>query len=121
MRPDQVRPPAPHTTAELDRLLEMLREADVDTIAVGHGRDPASVAAAAALVAAWAGTVLTVVDWPAVAASWLRPARRLVAGGPDAWVIADTPAGCAQVCRRLADQPDWTPHRTFSLVTAPCR
>jgi hypothetical protein len=60
--------------------------------------------------------VLAVVNWPAVAASWLRPARRLVSGGPDAWVLADTPAGCAPLLRRLADQPGWTPHRTFGFA-----
>jgi hypothetical protein len=89
--PSAVTPPGQHTGAELARLLRMLRQAGVDTIAIGHGRAPASVAAARALEAAWtaAGSiVLDIVDWPAVAASWLRPARRLTAGNPDAWIIA---------------------------------
>jgi hypothetical protein len=102
--PAAVRPPEQHTSAELTRLLAMLQQAGVDTIAVG--RDPASVTAAQALGGAWitaGGTVLAVVNWPATAASWLRPARRLTADHPDAWVIADTVAGCAQLARRLAD------------------
>ena len=34
----------------------------------------------------------------------------------DAWVIADTPAGFAQLARRLAEQPDWSPARTFAFA-----
>jgi hypothetical protein len=52
-------------------------------------------------------------DWPATAASWLRPARRLADTNADAIVIADTPAGCAQLAARLTDQPTWTPARTL--------
>jgi Periplasmic binding protein len=110
-------PPRPHTAAELARLLSMLHADGAATIAIGHGRHPASVAAAHALAAAWAaGPVLAVVSWPATAASWLRPARRLAAARPDAWIIADTPAGCAQLARRLAGQPGWAPDRTFGFA-----
>ncbi len=73
----------------------MLRQSGADTIAIGHGRAPASITAAQALHVAWiaaGGTVLTALDWPATAASWLRPARRLTTGNPDAWIIADTVA-----------------------------
>jgi hypothetical protein len=117
--PAAVTPPGPHTGAELAALLRMLRQAGADTIAIGHGRAPASVAEARALQAAWTaagGTVLGIVDWPAAAASWLRPARRLTAGNPDVWVIADTVAGCAQVVRRLAEQPNWAPTRTLGFA-----
>ena len=117
--PAAVTPPGQHTIAELTMLLTMLRQASADTIAIGHGRALASVAAAWALHAAWTtagGTVLSIVDWPAAAASWLRPARRLTTGHPDAWVIADTVAGCAQVVRRLAQQPNWTPTRTVGFA-----
>ena len=112
-------PPGPHTAAELARLLRMLQAGRVSSIAIGHGRHPASVAAAHALAAAWTGgpgTVLAVVSWPAAAASWLRPARRLAEARPDAWAIADNPAGCAQLARRLAGQPGWTPARTFGFA-----
>jgi hypothetical protein len=117
--PDAVRPPEAHTDAELTRLVTMLQQARAVTIAIGHGRDPASVTAARALHAAWisaGGAVLAIVDWPAVAASWLRPARRLTAGDPDAWVIADTVAGCAQAVRRLAEQTNWSPARTVGFA-----
>jgi hypothetical protein len=117
--PSAVTPPGQHTSAEIARLLTMLRHAGADTIAIGHGRAPASIAAAQALQASWTtagGTVLIIVDWPAAAASWLRPARRLTAGNPDAWIIADTVAGCAQVVRRLAEQPNWAPTRTVGFA-----
>ena len=80
----------------------------------------ASAGAADALAAAWtadAGQVLAVVDWPAAAASWLRPAQRLAGSQPDAWILADTPAGCAQLAGRLTGQPGWTPGRTFGFAS----
>ena len=143
-------PPASHTAAELAALLHLLRAARASTIAIGHGRHPASAAAAQALADAWtgatrtvpdaartaatvpdatrtagtvpdaartAGTVLAVVSYPADAASWLRPARRLARGQPDAWVIADNPAGCAQLARRLAGQPGWAAARTLGFAS----
>jgi hypothetical protein len=118
--PAASQPPRPHTAAELARLIRLLREAGACAIAIGHGRHPASAAAAAELAAAWTagpGEVVTVVDWPAVAASWLRPAQRLTAAQPDAWVLADTPAGGAQLASRLAGQPTWTPARTFGFAS----
>src|ERR1700751_5072753 len=92
--PAAIRAPQPHTAAELDRLIWMLRASRAETIAIGHGRHAASAGAADALAAAWtpgAGRVLAVVDWPAAAASWLRPAQRLAGSQPDAWIVADTP------------------------------
>jgi Periplasmic binding protein len=118
--PRASRLPAGHTAAELDRLLQLLRAAGAATVAIGHGRHPASVAAARALAAGWTqtgGTVLDVIGYPADAASWLRPARRLAGGQPGAWVIADTPAGCAQLAGRLAGQPGWTAARTFGFAS----
>jgi hypothetical protein len=113
-------PPAGHTAAELARLLQLLRAARPAAIAIGHGRHPASAAAARALAAEWTaagGTVLEVVSYPADAASWLRPARRLARGQPGAWVIADNPAGCAQLSRRLAGQPGWAAARTLGFAS----
>jgi hypothetical protein len=113
-------PPAAHTAAELAGLLRQLRAAHATAIAIGHGRHPASAAAARALAAAWTeggSTVLDVVSYPPAAASWLRPARRLASGGADAWVIADNPAGCAQLAARLAGQPGWVPARTFGFAS----
>jgi hypothetical protein len=97
----------------------MLQQAGADSIAIGHGRHPAPVTAARARHAAWTtagGGVLDSVDWPETAASWLRPARRLTAGAPDARVLADSIAGCAQVLRRLAQQANWTPARTVGFA-----
>lgn len=113
-------PPAPHTPGELRRLVSILDDEDVMTVAIGHGRHEASEAAANALASACAfpgQTVVTIVDWPATAASWLRPARRLASACADAVVIADTPAGCAQVTARLAELPGWCPARLYGFAS----
>ena len=65
----------PHAARELTRLLAMLGQAGAASIAIGHGRHPASITAARALHGAWTaagGTALGTVDWPEAAASWLR-------------------------------------------------
>src|SRR4051812_8522751 len=80
--------PAPHTDAELTALIDLLMRPNsrVEAIAIGHSRDDPSHAAAHATATAWQALgrkVLTMVDWPETAASWLRPARRLTAQTPD--------------------------------------
>ena len=47
--PAATRAPQPHTAAELDRLIRMLRASRAETIAIGHGRYTASAGAADAL------------------------------------------------------------------------
>lgn len=86
----------------------------VRSVVVGHGRDAASLAAA--FVAAWDGDVLSVVDWPERAASWLRQARRFTAQRPDAWVVAGAPAGWAGMAGRLRLSTSWDPTRTFGFA-----
>ncbi|MFC8717834.1 hypothetical protein [Kitasatospora sp. NPDC057198] len=119
-------PPNVHTEAELACLITMLTEArspdrpPIRSVAVGHGRDDASRAAARAFVEAWQpahGAVLAVVDWPEDAASWLRQARRLTAGAPDAWVVAGAARGWGQLSRRLLHSTDWRPDRTFAFAS----
>jgi hypothetical protein len=97
---------------DLTRTLALLSEMDATLVAVGHARDPDSVAAARAFVERWDGPLAVVVDWPPTAASWLRPAQRLTAGGADAWVIA---GGWANVERRLRETEVWDPMRTVIL------
>ncbi|WP_335935045.1 hypothetical protein [Streptomyces sp. PTD5-9] len=115
--------PAPHTAPELVALLRLLtghRRPRLHSVAIGHSRDDASRAAAAAFADAWQaadGTVLTVVDWPEQAASWLRPAHRLTAREPDALVIAAAPLGWAQLARRLHHSTPWRPDRTFGFAS----
>ncbi|QMU71563.1 hypothetical protein [Streptacidiphilus sp. P02-A3a] len=114
--------PAAHTGAELRSLLGLVAAArpTVRTVTVGHGRDPASEAAALAFAEAWqarGGEVQALVDWPDAAASWLRAARRLTTGTPDAWVVAGGPLGWAQLSRRLRHSTDWTPRRTFGFAS----
>ena len=104
--PHAAAPPGHHTDVEIRALMTLLRAAGARRIAIGHGRHCTSIAEAAAINAAWTGiggAVEQTVSWPVDAASWLRPARRLVAGAPDAWVIADNPAGWAQLATRLAE------------------
>jgi hypothetical protein len=111
-------PPEPHTPAELNALLALL--AGARTVAVGHGRDAASTAAAKDFVRAWeasGGEVLAVVGWPERAASWLRQARRLTQHAPDAWVVAGAEEGWTQMSRRLRESTDWDPERTFGFAS----
>jgi len=108
-------PPAPHTEAELEALIRGL--AGMRTIAIGHGRDRASAAAASALAAAWTGEVTAIVSWPEQAASWLRPARRLTAHTPDAWVVAGAAPGWAGMRDRLIRDTDWEPARTHAFAS----
>ncbi|MFG2001468.1 hypothetical protein ACGFNU_20190 [Spirillospora sp. NPDC048911] len=102
--------------AELDAMLRLLEGEGARLVNVGHGRSPASAARARAFLDAWPGDVGAVVSWPAAAASWLRPARRLAAGAPDAWVIADEPAGWAGIGPRLAATGLWRAHATFAFT-----
>ncbi|MCX5323042.1 hypothetical protein [Streptomyces sp. NBC_00120] len=114
--------PCPHTDAELAALMRLLTppKSRIENVAVGHGRDAASRAAADAFVTAWTargGKALTIVNWPESAASWLRPATRLTAGLPDAWVVAAAPLGFAQLARRLRHSTDWDPSRTYAFAS----
>lgn len=105
--------------AELAAVVRMLEESGADLVNVGHGRDAASVASARGFLAEWerrGGTTGVVVGWPAHAASWLRPARRLAAGQPDAWVVADTVEGWSGVSARLVGNTDWDPGRTVAFA-----
>ncbi len=94
----------------------MLTQRAANSVVVGSSRDEFSLASAAKIADAWEaadGVVLDVVDWPEHAASWLRQARRFLAGGPDAWVvITDSPTGWLQLTRRL-DSTTWDPARTI--------
>ncbi|MFG2501260.1 hypothetical protein ACGFSB_23995 [Streptomyces sp. NPDC048441] len=114
--------PAPHTHAELIALLGLLTlpKARIETVTIGHSRDTASRAAAEAFSAAWTargGQVLTTVTWPETAASWLRPANRLTAELPDAWIMAAAPLGFTQLARRLRHSTDWDPARTYAFAS----
>ncbi|WP_042398303.1 hypothetical protein [Streptacidiphilus carbonis] len=114
--------PGPHTDAELTALVHLLtlQHSRTETVAVGHSRDEASRRAADAFATAWAargGRILTMVTWPETAASWLRPATRLTAGLPDAWVVAAAPLGFAQLTRRLRHSTAWDPARTFAFAS----
>jgi hypothetical protein len=118
--PQATEAPAPHTAQEIATLVGLLGAAGASTIAIGHGRHATSREAATAVSDAWRGlgrTVLTTVDWPAEAASWLKSARRLVSCHPDAWVIIDNPAGWAQLAIRLAEHESWSATRTFGTAS----
>ncbi|GAA2077057.1 hypothetical protein GCM10009801_32900 [Streptomyces albiaxialis] len=114
--------PRPHTGAELAAVERLLAPpgAEAGSVAVGHGRDDASRAAAGAFADAWrarGGTVAAVVNWPETAASWLRAARRLTEAEPDAWVVAAALPGFAQLARRLRHSTGWDPSRTVAFAS----
>jgi hypothetical protein len=105
--------------AEVNRLVELAADRKAELVVLGGGRDVGSQEAICAFEAAWTrsgGHVLEVVDWPAQAASWLRPARRLTACEPDLWVVCDTPAGWAQMARRLTVSTGWAAGRTLGFA-----
>jgi hypothetical protein len=88
-------------------------------VTVGHGREGRSAAIVESFVAAWqeaGGMIAAIVDWPQDAASWLRPAQRLVRDAPDAWVVASDPAAFARVARRLRSMSGWDPARTYGFA-----
>ncbi len=102
------------------RALTLIAAMDAARVGVGHARDHESSALAAAFVDAWTdrgGEITAVVSWPAEAASWLRQARALTAGAPDAWLIAGPIASLRRVCDRLSTSTDWDPARTVVLAT----
>ncbi|MEV0389599.1 hypothetical protein [Nonomuraea sp. NPDC050643] len=103
--------PARPEPVELARVVELVQGAR--TVVVGHGRDAGTTVEA--FLEAWEGTVLAVVDWPETAASWLRQARRFVAGEPDAWVVAGAARGWAGMSERLRRSTDWEPSRTYGF------
>jgi hypothetical protein len=114
--------PVPHGEPELAAVIALLR-ADrprIRIVTIGRGRDQASRAAAESFAAAWSelpdAEVADVVDWPEQAASWLRAARRITAGHPDAWVVAAAPIGFTQLARRLRMSTEWRPDRTFCFA-----
>jgi hypothetical protein len=100
-----------------DAVLRLLIQRGATSLVIGSSRDKTSVESAQAIAKAWesaGGVVLDVIDWPEEAASWLRQARRFVAGSPDAWVVIGSPTGWLQLTRRLA-QTSWDPARTIRV------
>lgn len=109
------KPPSP---VELETVVELVRTHRAVLVNVGYGRAPRSIACAGAFIKRWqatGGQIGAVVSWPSVAASWLRPACRLAAGAPDAWVVADTIDGWTGVGRRLAATGTWRAWRTVAF------
>ncbi|KAA2259397.1 hypothetical protein F0L68_20845 [Solihabitans fulvus] len=105
-------------SVEVMAVVELVRQQRAVLVNVGHGRDPDSVSNASAFVETWqsmGGEVGAVVSWPAVAASWLRPACRFAAGAPDAWVVADEVAGWTGFAPRLVATGLWRSARTVAF------
>jgi hypothetical protein len=113
------RAPSEITGAELDRMVELALRRQARTVAIGSGRSPAAVGAAAAFVGRWegcGGIILDSVTWPEEAASWLRQATRFVAADPDLWIMAGPARGWAQMTRRLLWSTPWRPERTIAFA-----
>ncbi|MEV2272054.1 type 1 periplasmic-binding domain-containing protein [Nonomuraea africana] len=106
-------------TAELTTVVRLASQHHPLLVNVGHGRSAASLERARAFVETWearGGQVGEVVSWPAEAASWLRPACRMVTGHPDLWVVADEPEGWTGMGRRLVATGVWRPCRTIAFA-----
>ncbi|MEJ3656941.1 hypothetical protein WEH80_28670 [Actinomycetes bacterium KLBMP 9759] len=101
-------------STDLATVLRRVEALQPGVVAVGHGRDPLSVAQAEAFAGAWPGEIGDVVSWPARAASWLRPATRLAAAG-DVWVVADATGGWRGMLPRLAGT-SWRSDRTVVFL-----
>lgn len=114
--PAATHPPAGHTAAGIDGLVRLAKARRAETATLGCGRYDSCRAAVAAAWTAQGGQILDTVDWAPEAASWLRPARRLTAATTDLWVVCDSPAGWAQVARRLAHSTGWDPARTLGFA-----
>jgi hypothetical protein len=105
--------------AELDRMVELALGRQARTVAIGSGRSPAAVEAAADFARRWessGGIALDTVTWPEEAASWLRQATRFDAANPDLWVMTGPPHGWAQMTRRLLWSTSWRPERTIAFA-----
>ena len=105
-------------SAELAKVVALLRELDATLVNVGHGRGDRSVAQAEEFIRFWCdsgGELGAVVSWPNTAASWLRPACRFAAGAPDAWVVAAEPQEWCGFGPRLVATGSWRPGRTVAF------
>lgn len=109
---------------ELAAVIGLLERLDARLVAVGHGRDLRSRRAAERFSEAWRASrdrdgvhreVATTVDWPAQAASWLKPARRFTDAAADAWVVADATPGWAGMSKRLLASTRWEAARTVAF------
>jgi hypothetical protein len=104
--------------AELTSVYAMLRERGAILVAVGHADTTLDTAVAHAFAGHWrrhGGEISTIVSWPHSAASWQRPALRLVAGAPDAWVVSDSAAGWRRIGPRLVATGRWRARDTFAF------
>ncbi|MGV9316576.1 hypothetical protein ACWDR0_30985 [Streptomyces sp. NPDC003691] len=107
------------TCHELAALIELALARGTRSIAVGSGRTPAALAAAATITRTWracGGTVADTVTWPETAASWLRQARRFAAAPAGLWVMTGPETGWAQMTRRLLWSTSWRPDRTLATA-----
>jgi hypothetical protein len=116
-------PPAWPTAEEISRTLSLASGRRAAAVAIGHGADGPSTAAARAFADAWLerdGTVLCTVRWPEKGASWLGPARRLTASEPDLYILGGAAAGLAQMIRRLLWSTGWSATKTVGFASASC-
>ena len=106
-------------TRELATVMRLANALLAKLVNVGHGRGIYSVRCANVFVEGWeaaGGEVGTVTSWPAVAASWQRPACRLAAGTPDVWIVADEADGWEAFLPRLAATSGWRACRTVAFA-----
>ncbi|MEU0556677.1 hypothetical protein [Dactylosporangium sp. NPDC006015] len=110
-------PHAPAATeAEVEAITALARTRGATRLAIGSGRADDDLTTARAVATRWealGGEIVTTLTWPETAASWLRQATRFTAADPDLWIMAGSPAGWAQMTRRLLWSTSWRPARTI--------
>ncbi|GII94247.1 hypothetical protein Ssi02_44780 [Sinosporangium siamense] len=107
------------TDAETEALIRLARDRRAQTIAIGSGRTPRALESARLIEAVWertGGTILTMITWPEIGASWLRHASRFADADPDLWVMTGAATGWAQMTRRLLWSTPWRPERTLATA-----
>ncbi|WP_116198746.1 hypothetical protein [Amycolatopsis circi] len=107
------------TEAEVEALVRLARARGARDIAIGSGRTERAAEAARSVASAWeraGGRTLASVSWPETGASWLRPASRFAAAGPDLWIMTGPATGWAQMTRRLLWSTRWSPARTLATA-----
>ncbi len=110
-----------------DQLITAIDDYKYETysVAIAHSRDDESCLLAQAIKEDWetktnwvrheGGFVLSVVDYPEEAASWLRQAQKLAGTNPDIYVLIGYGNGLEKLLNRLSQEANFRKEDTFVL------
>ncbi|OXE97143.1 hypothetical protein BC749_108234 [Flavobacterium araucananum] len=95
------------------------------SLSIGYDRNDTNYNIAEELAERWqynqtcvrvdGGFIITLVNWPETAASWLAQAKELNKDRPDAIAIISSISSGLAVLKRLADQQNWSASQTFCI------